>query len=73
MTTGEARFNWKEMTQLIFGILMVAAVQAALRPEDNLDRFSGEWLIDAVFGCAYAAIGGAVYVMFTRRRSRMSP
>lgn len=73
MTTKDAQFDWKEMTQLIFGIIMVAAVQAAFRAGDDLDRFSGEWLIDGLFGFVYAMIGGGVYIAFTKRRRRLNP
>jgi CDP-diglyceride synthetase len=60
-------FNWKEMTQLIGGIAVVALVQVGLVFPDSHD-FVGSWIVMALFGAIYAVIGGATTSTFERRR-----
>jgi hypothetical protein len=51
----------KEMATLIFALAMVALMQAEMT-YPNLARVDG-WLVAAIFGVVYAAIGGAFGVM----------
>jgi hypothetical protein len=51
------RFNWREMSQFIGGIALVALVQTGLLFPDTRD-FVGSWMIMALFGAIYAVIGG---------------
>lgn len=61
------RFNWKEMTQLVGGIAVVALVQVGLVFPDSHD-FVGSWIVMALFGAIYAVIGGVTTSTFERRR-----
>jgi peptidoglycan/LPS O-acetylase OafA/YrhL len=61
------RFNWKEMTQLIGGIAVVALLQVGLLFPETHD-FVGNWLVTMLFGAIYAVIGGATTSMFEKRR-----
>ena len=61
------RFNWKEITQLIGGIAVVALVQVGLVFPDSHD-FVGSWMVMALFGAIYAVIGGATTATFEKRR-----
>ena len=61
------RFNWKEMSQFIGGVALVALVQTGLLFPDTRD-FVGSWVIMAVFGAIYAVIGGVTTEMFEKRR-----
>jgi peptidoglycan/LPS O-acetylase OafA/YrhL len=60
-------FNWKEMTQLIGGIAVVALVQVGLLFPETHD-FVGSWLTMMLFGAIYAVIGGATTSTFEKRR-----
>jgi peptidoglycan/LPS O-acetylase OafA/YrhL len=60
-------FNWKEMTQLIGGIAVVALVQVGLVFPDSHD-FVGSWIVMALFGAIYAVIGGVTTSAFEKRR-----
>ena len=61
------RFNWKEMTQLVGGIAVVALVQLGLVFPDSHD-FVGSWIVMALFGAIYAVIGGVTTSAFEKRR-----
>ena len=60
------RFNWKERSQLVGGIAIVALIQAGLLFPDTHD-FIGRWLVMMLFGTIYAVIGGETTSRFERR------
>ena len=62
-----ARFNWKEMAQLVGGIAAVALLQVGLLFPDTRD-FIGSWAIMTLFGVIYAVIGGVTTSRFEKRR-----
>jgi len=61
------RFNWKERSQLVGGIGIVALIQAGLLFPDTHD-FVGRWLVMMLFGTIYAVIGGEITSRFEKRR-----
>jgi hypothetical protein len=67
MSATPKRFNWREMSQFIGGIALVALVQTGLLFPDTRD-FIGSWMIMALFGAIYAVIGGVTTDMFEKRR-----
>jgi hypothetical protein len=67
MNATPKRFNWREMSQFIGGIALVALVQTGLLFPDTRD-FIGSWMIMALFGAIYAVIGGVTTDMFEKRR-----
>ena len=48
------RFNWKERSQLVGGIAIVALIQAGLLFPDTRD-FIGSWVVMTLFGVIYAS------------------
>ena len=67
MSATPKRFNWKEMSQFIGGIALVALIQTGLLSPDTRD-FIGSWLVTAFFGAIYAVIGGITTDMYEKRR-----
>jgi peptidoglycan/LPS O-acetylase OafA/YrhL len=61
------RFNWKERSQLVGGIAIVAVLQVGFLFADTHD-FVGRWLVMMLFGTIYAVIGGVTTSTFERRR-----
>jgi hypothetical protein len=60
-------FNWREMSQFIGGIALVALIQTGLLFPNTHD-FIGTWMIMALFGAIYAVISGGTTDMFEKRR-----
>jgi hypothetical protein len=67
MSATPKRFNWKEMSQFVGGIALVALIQPGLLSPDTRD-FIGSWLIMVFFGAIYAVIGGVPTDMYEKRR-----
>jgi|SRR5689334_10157100 hypothetical protein len=61
------RFNWKEITQLLGGVAVVALLQVGLLFLDTRD-FVGSWVVMTLFGVIYAVIGGVTTSAFEKRR-----
>jgi len=59
--------TWREISQFIGGIALVALIQTGLLSPDTRD-FIGSWMIMAFFGTIYAVIGGITTEMFEKRR-----
>jgi hypothetical protein len=60
------QLNWREMVRLVGGIAAIAFFQASILNQGG--DLLGAWIVTAIFGASYAALGAMIWARFDRRR-----